>query len=33
MLLLDKIFEYITEDEQSQPIPKSVNVIAPENIL
>lgn len=26
-------FEYITEDRQSQPIPKSVNVIAPENIF
>ncbi|WP_339655091.1 GlmU family protein [Flavobacterium frigidarium] len=26
-------FEYITEDRQSQPIPKSVNVIASENIF
>lgn len=26
-------FEYITEDRQSQPIPKSVNVIAPKNIF
>jgi len=26
-------FEFITEDRQSQPIPKSVNVIAPENIF
>ena len=26
-------FEYITEDRQSQTIPKSVNVIAPENIF
>ncbi|NRT11103.1 GlmU family protein [Flavobacterium sp. 14A] len=26
-------FEYITEDRQSLPIPKSVNVIAPENIF
>ncbi|MEZ7514050.1 GlmU family protein [Flavobacterium frigidarium] len=26
-------FEYITEDRQSQPIPKSVNVIAQENIF
>nr|WP_315175721.1 GlmU family protein [uncultured Flavobacterium sp.] len=26
-------FEFITEDRQSQPIPKSVNVIAPENVF
>ena len=26
-------FEYLTEDRRSQPIPKSVNVIAPENIF
>ncbi|TDE45839.1 glucose-1-phosphate thymidylyltransferase [Flavobacterium rhamnosiphilum] len=26
-------FEYLTEDRKSQPIPKSVNVIAPENIF
>ena len=26
-------FEFITEDRKSQPIPKSVNVIAPENIF
>ncbi|MDI5898340.1 GlmU family protein [Flavobacterium sp. LB2P84] len=26
-------FEYVTEDRKSQPIPKSVNVIAPENIF
>ena len=26
-------FEYLTEDRTSQPIPKSVNVIAPENIF
>ncbi|QZK90978.1 GlmU family protein [Flavobacterium sp. CHNK8] len=26
-------FEFLTEDRQSQPIPKSVNVIAPENIF
>jgi UDP-N-acetylglucosamine diphosphorylase/glucosamine-1-phosphate N-acetyltransferase len=26
-------FEYLTEDRNSQPIPKSVNVIAPENIF
>jgi UDP-N-acetylglucosamine diphosphorylase/glucosamine-1-phosphate N-acetyltransferase len=26
-------FEYLTEDRGSQPIPKSVNVIAPENIF
>ena len=28
-----KDFEYLTEDRKSQPIPKSVNVIAPENIF
>lgn len=26
-------FDYLTEDRKSQPIPKSVNVIAPENIF
>jgi UDP-N-acetylglucosamine diphosphorylase/glucosamine-1-phosphate N-acetyltransferase len=26
-------FDFLTEDRQSQPIPKSVNVIAPENIF
>jgi UDP-N-acetylglucosamine diphosphorylase/glucosamine-1-phosphate N-acetyltransferase len=26
-------FEFITQDRQSQPIPKSVNVIAPENVF
>ena len=26
-------FDYLTEDRRSQPIPKSVNVIAPENIF
>ncbi|MGA9638515.1 putative sugar nucleotidyl transferase, partial [Flavobacterium sp.] len=26
-------FEFLTEDRKSQPIPKSVNVIAPENIF
>ena len=26
-------FEYLTEDRRSQPIPKSVNVISPENIF
>ncbi|GGF09648.1 GlmU family protein [Flavobacterium limi] len=26
-------FEYLTEDRKSQPIPKSVNVISPENIF
>ena len=26
-------FEYLTEDRRSQPIPKSVNVIAPENVF
>ncbi|MBG6110728.1 UDP-N-acetylglucosamine diphosphorylase/glucosamine-1-phosphate N-acetyltransferase [Flavobacterium sp. CG_9.10] len=26
-------YEYLTEDRRSQPIPKSVNVIAPENIF
>jgi hypothetical protein len=26
-------FEFLTEDRRSQPIPKSVNVIAPENIF
>ncbi|WP_264531184.1 GlmU family protein [Flavobacterium sp. N502540] len=26
-------FQYLTEDRKSQPIPKSVNVIAPENIF
>ncbi|WP_418263607.1 GlmU family protein [Flavobacterium faecale] len=26
-------FEFLTEDRESQPIPKSVNVIAPENIF
>ena len=32
MPLYEKILNYLTE-EKSQPIPKSVNVISPENIL
>ncbi len=29
----EKILNILTEDRRSQPIPKSVNVIAPENIF
>lgn len=32
-LAIQEDFDYITEDRKSQPIPKSVNVIAPENIF
>ena len=32
-LAIQEDFNYITEDRKSQPIPKSVNVIAPENIF
>ena len=32
-LAIREDFEFLTEDRKSQPIPKSVNVIAPENIF
>jgi UDP-N-acetylglucosamine diphosphorylase/glucosamine-1-phosphate N-acetyltransferase len=32
-LAIREDFEYLTEDRKSQPIPKSVNVIAPENVF
>ena len=32
-LAIQEDFNYLTEDRNSQPIPKSVNVIAPENIF
>ena len=32
-LAIQEDFNYLTEDRKSQPIPKSVNVIAPENVF
>lgn len=32
-LAIQEDFNYLTEDKKSQPIPKSVNVIAPENVF
>jgi len=32
-LAINEDFDYLTEDRKSQPIPKSVNIIAPENIF
>ena len=32
-LAIQEDFDYLTEDRKSQPIPKSVNVIAPENVF